>query len=418
MIFSGQRQLSNDELKVRAARAATGFQELGIVFGDAVALLLRNDFAFLEAANAVAMLGAFSVPINWHFGADEVGHILRDSDAKVLVVHADLLPKVASTVPGHVRVLVVAVSGTIGDAYAEATQQHGPANDWESWLIRHAPHTGSALPAVSSSIVYTSGTTGRPKGVRRETTPEVAKRAAAAVARLYDFRSDAIAAVTGPMYHSALNGYGLGMAAAGADVYLMPRFDAEQLLAMIDRHRLTHLHMVPIMFVRLLRLPEETRRRYDVSSLRHVIHAAAPCPIDVKRKMIKWWGPILHEYFGSTETRMIAACDSRQWLEHPGTVGHILPHTDVMIVGEDSQPCATGTPGEIYAWNHDVEEFAYTGNSTERSAVTRDGLVTVGDVGYLDDAGFLFLCDRRRDMINSGGVNIYPVEIENCLLEA
>ncbi len=419
-IISGERVLTAGELDRRAALTARGLAAAGVGAGDAVALLMRNDFPVFEATKAAGLVAASSVPINWHFGPDEVGHILTDSGSKVLVAHEDLLAHVRSGVPSRVTILSVATPPEIARAYGRSSPPPTSSEitkDWDAWLAEqsaeplHLPHAGS------STIVYTSGTTGKPKGVlRKPASAQAARRAANAVADLYDFRPDARAAITGPMYHSALNAYGLGMADAGADVWLMPRFEAEGLLAMIERYGLTHLHLVPIMFVRLLKLPAEVRARYDVSSLRHVVHAAAPCPPDVKRRMIDWWGPIIHEYFGSTETRAIAACDTQEWLSHPGSVGRRLPDTDIEIVGDSGQVLPYGEVGEIYARNHAVEDFTYTGDAEKRMQVERNGLITSGDVGYMDSDGFLYLCDRRRDMINSGGVNIYPAEIEGCLL--
>ena len=421
LVVSGDRTLSGAELYLRAAQAAVGLKYAGLDAGDAVALLMRNDPALFEATRAAALIGASSVPINWHFGPDEVGHILRDSGARVLVAHADLLAAVKSAIPTGTHVFVVETPSEIAAAYgltAEVAHVPRDATEWSAWLSAYNPAVLTPASVEGATIVYTSGTTGTPKGVRRvANSPEAAAKARVAIAQLYDIRADARTAITGPMYHSALSAYGLGMASVGASVWLMPRFNAEELLAMIEAHRLTHLHLVPIMFTRLLKLPEAVRRRYDVSSLAHVVHAAAPCPPEVKRRMIEWWGPIIHEYFGSTETRAIAACNSAEWLAHPGTVGRILPGTEVEIVGDDGMPVEPGQPGEIFARNHAVEDFTYTGDDAKRMAVERNGLITAGDVGYLDQDGFLFLCDRRRDMVNSGGVNIYPAEIEACLLE-
>jgi long-chain acyl-CoA synthetase len=420
MIHSGVRTTSGTALARRAAQAASGLQSIGVGPGGAIALLMRNDFAMVEAAFAAAQIGAFSIPINWHFGPREVAHIVADSGATVLVVHADLYPAVAEAIPAHVRVLVAPTPPEIAAAYAIAASacEAAPGRTaWNEWLSAFPESTLARGEAASNTIIYTSGTTGKPKGVKRMASPASAARAAAAIASLFDLRTDARAAITGPMYHSALNGYGLGMIGKGADVWLMPRFDAETLLQMIEQHRLTHLHLVPIMFARLLKLPDAVRRKYDVTSLQNVVHAAAPCPPEVKRRMIDWWGPIIGEYFGSTEMRAIASCTAEQWLAHPGTVGRILPETTIKIFDETGQQLAPGEIGEIYARNETSEDFSYTGDPAKRAAIERDGLITSGDVGYLDKEGFLFLCDRRNDMINSGGVNIYPAEIEACLIE-
>jgi long-chain acyl-CoA synthetase len=218
------------------------------------------------------------------------------------------------------------------------------------------------------------------------------------------------------MYHTAPNVYALGAAVRGLDMTLMPRFDPEDFLRIVEQRRVTTVQMVPTMFVRLLQLPEEVRDRYDVSSLDFVVHAAAPCPPDVKRAMIEWFGPIVTEYYGSTETGAVVFCTSEEWLAHPGTVGCALPNATVKVFRDDGSEADTGESGEVYVRLHSWPDFTYRGDDDKRASIERDGLVTSGDIGYLDADGFLYLNDRRNDMIISGGVNIYPAEIEACLL--
>jgi long-chain acyl-CoA synthetase len=223
--------------------------------------------------------------------------------------------------------------------------------------------------------------------------------------------------VPAPLYHSAPNVHALFAIRMGNDLTLMPRFDAEELLRLIERHRIEHVQLVPTMFHRLLALPEEVRRRYDLSSLRGAVHAAAPCPPEEKRAMIDWWGPIIGEYYGGTETGIVVHATSEQWLTHPGTVGAPVNDAALRIVGEDGEELPAGETGEIYlrpptCW----PDFTYHGRPEERSAMERDGFLTLGDVGHVDADGFLWITDRVKDMIIAGGVNIYPVEIEQCLL--
>jgi len=418
-ITSGERSLSQDRFVDRAARAAGGLARIGIGANDAVALLLRNDIAFLEASRAASMLGAFSVPINWHLSGAEVAFIIEDSGARVLVVHADLLPALAPSLPAGLTVLIVATPPEIAEAYGIPAQQCAvpvDQTDWDAWV--DAEQSVVPVPvAPPAAIIYTSGTTGRPKGVRRNPADaETLQRGMTLGAFVMDLRPDARTMITGPMYHAAPNVYAQAMVAVGAEVWLEPKFDAEELLAAIETHRLTHLNLVPLMFVRLLKLPEAVRRKYDVSSLRHVVHAAAPCPIDIKRQMIEWWGPVLTEYYGSTETGAVVHCTAEEWLAHPGTVGRALPHSDVLIIGDNGEELPRGEIGEIFARNHSVADFSYSGAPEKRGEIDREGLITSGDVGYLDADGFLFLCDRRKDMVISGGVNIYPAEIESALV--
>jgi len=419
MILSGARELSRATMQANAARAARGFAASGVGEGDAVAIMLRNDFPFLEASLAANLLGAYAVPLNWHFRQEEAGYILADCQAKVLVIHADLWPQVEGAVPAGCTVLVVATPPEIQAAYgiAEAATAVPPGlTDWSQWLGRFAPWDQPAK-ANRGSMIYTSGTTGQPKGVRRQPmTPEQQATVASRTARIFGIQPGVRVVVTGPMYHTAPNAHGRAAATEGELVVLQPRFDAEELLALIERHRITHLHLVPTMFVRLLRLPEAVRRRYDVSSLRFVVHAAAPCPVDVKRAMIDWWGPVITEYYGSTESSAVTFCDSVQWLAHPGTVGNVVEEAEVVILDDHGRPLPRGDIGEIFMRHRGMPDFTYHKQDAKRREIERGGFITNGDVGYFDRDGYLFLCDRKKDMVISGGVNVYPAEIEAVLL--
>ena len=204
---------------------------------------------------------------------------------------------------------------------------------------------------------------------------------------------------------------------AGADVILQARFEPEELLRLIERHRVTHLHMVPTMFVRLLKLPREVRQKYDLSSLKFVVHAAAPCPVEVKREMIEWWGPVINEYYGATETGAVVFCTSEEWLAHPGTVGRPQADVKLLITDDAGRQVPAGEPGDVYVRMTTGSDFTYHGDDEKRRKAERFGLISVGDIGYVDKDGFLFLCDRRNNMVISGGVNIYPAEIEAEILK-
>ena len=422
-IVSGDRSLGQAELEARAARAASGFAALGVGQGDAVAWMLRNDLPVFEVTAAVGRLGAYPVPVNWHYTGEELAYVLADSGAKALVVHADLHARLRDALAGMAQppaVLVAETPPEIAAAYRldpAACRAPADALRWEDWLSDQQPWTRPPL-AAPSSMMYTSGTTGRPKGVRREPwTPEQRALYGRVNAPVMGFAPGMRNVVTAPLYHAAPNSHAMGAAGMpDALVVLQPRFDAEGLLQLIERHRITCLFLVPIMFVRLLRLPEAVRRRYDLSSLRHVVHAGAPCPLEVKRAMIDWWGPIFWEYYGSTESSLITACDSAEWLARPGTVGRAVETAALRILGEDGSPLPAGEIGEIYCRRRDVPEFTYHQDPEKREGIERDGLITNGDVGYVDADGYLFLCDRRRDMVISGGVNIYPSEIEDVLV--
>jgi long-chain acyl-CoA synthetase len=418
-IISGARSVTSEQLGINAARAASGFASLGIGDGDAVALVLRNDYPYLEASMACQQIGAFAVPVNWHNKVEEVEYILRDCGAKAVVMHADLLRNLRDAVPPGVRVFGVETPPEIQDAYGlsdTACRLPEGGLSWAPWRDSFAPWTHPPRP-VRASMIYTSGTTGRPKGVRRQPADfEAQARTRAATVEVWGFRPGMRVCITGPFYHSAPNSYVLSAIAQGAEVVLMPRFDAEDLLRLVERHRITHMYMVPTMFVRLLKLPEAVRRCYDVSSLQWIIHAAAPCPPDVKQAMIEWWGPVIHEFYGSTEAGMITHCDSHEWLRHRGTVGRVTSTSVLRIVDDEGRELPPGQVGTIYMKNHALMDFTYNKLDTKRREIERDGFITSGDMGYLNDEGYLFLCDRKIDMVISGGVNIYPAEIESVLI--
>jgi long-chain acyl-CoA synthetase len=421
----GQRRLGAEELAARAARAAAGLASLGVGPGDGVAMLLRNDLAFYEAALAASAVGAYPVAVNWHYTVEEARYVLEDSEAKALVVHADLLARLRPAVPEGVAVLAVPTPPEILVAY-EIEPAHGrvPPGEvnWEVWLEGFSPRTAEP-PGTTLSIIYTSGTTGRPKGVKRPAySAEEMQRLTAILSVVFglDCFEDPgriVTAVTGPIYHSAPNTHAIFSFRAGATVHLMPRFDAEGLLALIERERITHLHLVPIMFERLLKLPPEVRGRYDVSSLRFVVHAAAPCSPATKRAMIAWWGPIIHEYYGATEIGPVTFLTAEEWLSHPGSVGRALAGAVVRVLGDDGRQLGPGEVGEIVAAHEGVSDFTYHRDEAKRRAADRGGLFAPGDVGYFDEDGYLYLCDRKIDMIISGGVNIYPAAVEAALLE-
>ncbi len=416
----GDRTLTLTELHRRASCVATGLAALGVGAADSVAIYLRNDLAFLEVVLGVGLLGAYSVPINWQFKREEAGYVIADSGAKVLVVHSDLLAEVKDTASDGLQILVVPTPVVIRAAYdigPEATHVADGFTAWDPWREAHEPWRGP--PALSpGSMIYTSGTTGQPKGVRR-IPAEVAdlESASARIANAFGARPGMKAIMTGPLYHSAPLGYARAVLGAGGGLTLMPRFDAESLLRLIEEQGVTDMHMVPTMFVRLLRLPGHVRRHYDISSLRYVIHGAAPCPPDVKRQMIDWWGPVIHEYYGSTEVGLATVVDSADWLKHPGTVGRPLTGVKIRIYANEGWIRAPGQQGEIYVGLESITPFTYHNNDQKRREIERDGMVTNGDIGYFDDEGFLYLCDRKIDMVISGGVNIYPVEVEKILAQ-
>ncbi|WP_439574657.1 acyl-CoA synthetase [Phreatobacter sp.] len=417
-IVSGARQRSFEQIDARLRRIATGLEALGVGAGDCVAILMRNDIAALETTWAAQWLGAYAVPLNWHFKPDEIAYVLADCEAKALLGHADLINACAGNLPAGLPVIALEPPDEVRTAYPAdpALLALPPGSlDYESWIGGLGPHPGPDKPAPSS-MIYTSGTTGRPKGVRRMApTPEEVVASAEIRKLVYGLRPGVRTLLPGPFYHSAPNAFAVRAGRLGGVLVLMPKFDAEQFLQLIEEHRIDTLFMVPTMFIRLLKLPEAVRRRYDTSSLRFVIHAAAPCPADVKQAMIDWWGPVIHEFYGGTETGPVTYATPEDAIRKPGSVGRASPGAILRIVDEEGRDVPQGAVGEVYGRIAGYPDFTYHKDPAKRREVDLDGLITCGDIGYLDADGYLFLCDRKRDMVISGGVNIYPAEIEAVL---
>ncbi|WP_407288588.1 AMP-binding protein [Streptomyces sp. BP-8] len=405
----------------RAARIATGLRATGVEPGDRIAVVLRNEPAHLEITAGAALLGACAVPVNWHFRQDELRHVLTDSGSKVVFAHSDLLAGVTAVLPEGVRVVEAAVPAGVAAACGFAAPPPTGAHPLlDSWLAGHPP-LDAIVAERPPTVIYSSGTTGRPKGVLREpVAPERLEEAVRLFLEYFAVAPGGRTLIPAPLYHASPSQHAVLALAAGLDITLMPRFDAKEFLRLIEHHRIEQVQVVPTMFVRLLRLPKDVRERYDLSSLTSVVHAAAPCPPHIKHAMIDWLGPVLREYYGGSETGAVTWCDSAEWLAHPGTVGRPRGTGAVAVLGPDGQPLPAGAAGDIYLKPADAwPQFTYLGDPDKRAAMEAPGLpgyVTIGDIGHLDEDGYLYLSDRRNDLVISGGVNIYPAEIEGCLL--
>ena len=406
-------------------KVARGLVELGVRRGDSVAIMMRNDIPFLEVTLAARYLGAYPVPLNWHLSPEEARYILENSEAKILAIHRDLLPALREAVPPGVKVIAVDTHPAVLDSYgvSPSTVSRKPVPltpgelDWTPWLAGLTPWD-QPQERETASMIYTSGTTGRQKGVRREpSSPEQYQRTLATAFKVMGLAPGIRSIVPAPLYHSAPNFFAIIGATLETFMVIMPRFDAEEFLRLVDKFKITHVQMVPVMFVRLLKLPESTRKKYDLSSLQNIIHAAAPCPADVKKAMIEWWGPIINEYYGSTELGILTYANSEDALKHPGTVGKPIDDVALNIVDPAGASVPIGQPGTIYARVTWYPDFTYQHDAEKRRSIEREGLITPGDVGYVNDDGYLFLCDRANDMVISGGVNIYPAEIEARLIQ-
>jgi long-chain acyl-CoA synthetase len=374
-------------------RGASGLERIGVGQGDVVCILLHNSPAFLEVKLATRLLGAYWCPINWHYKADEAGWILRDSGAKLLVTEPGLRTQTAAGIPADLPVVA----------------------DWSDFVERETPWSGEAR-APGALMPYTSGTTGRAKGVRRfPQTREQLARLQQGFAQVLGIQPGMRALHPAPLYHSAPSGYAVQVALHGELLVLEERFDAERALQLIERHRLTHAYLVPTMYVRLLRLPEDVKRRYDLSSMRFVASTGSPCPAEVKRAMIDWWGPVFNESYAASELGYVTSIDSQEALRKPGSAGRPAGEARLRILDESGRELPRGEVGLIYARQPAFPDFTYNNNAEARRKIERDGLISLGDMGFVDEEGYLYVCDRASDMVISGGVNIYPAEIEAVL---
>jgi len=410
LCFDGRRTRSV-EVEDRVRRGVTVLRAHGIGAGDVVALMGHNHPDWVELMLSARRLGAIWCPVNWHFKQDELAYVLQASGARLFVGEAALLRVLRGAWPDTLPVMAA------GDDDPDAAGAPSPWPRWSAACDAAAPDTAEPRPP-RGPMLYTSGTTGRPKGIRREPAgPVQAARAQERLRTCYGFEPGMRALMVAPMYHSAPNSFTIGAAqTAEAALWIERRFDAERTLALIAEHRITHTYLVPTLYVRLLQLPEAVRRRHDLSSVRFVSSTGSPCPPEVKRAMIDWWGPVFHECYGSSELGYMTRADSHDALVKPGTAGRALEAVDLAILDEAGQPLPPGTPGLIYVRQREMAGFDYVGQPAARRAMERDGFLTMGDIGYLDADGYLFIVDRQADMVISGGVNIYPAEIEQVLL--
>ena len=402
------RETTFGELLDEANRLVHGLRALGLVPGDSVAFLAPNCREVLALFMAAAQAGLYLTPINWHLTASEVAYILGDSSAKALVAS----DRVAET---------AARAADAAGLDADRRYALGEIDGFRpfSALSEGASSETPADRLTGSTMTYTSGTTGRPKGVRRPlhpVAPEVVSTQQALFLSLFGIfpGQPGVHLCVAPLYHTAVINFASNHLHLGHTVVLMDRWTPEGMLERIERYRVTNTHMVPTMFVRLLKLDESIRGGFDVSSLSHVIHGAAPCPKHVKRAMLEWWGDTVYEYYAASEGGGTLATPA-EWREKPGTVGKPWPISEIRILDDHGQPVPHGEPGTVWIRMGD-HRFEYHGDREKTDRAWSAGFFTVGDAGYLDEDGFLFLCDRKADMIITGGVNIYPAEIEAVLI--
>jgi long-chain acyl-CoA synthetase len=397
------------EYEARSNRLAHLFRHLGLRRGDHVAQFMENNARYLEFEGAAERSGLFYTCVNSYLTAEELAYVVNDCQARVLVTSLakrDVAMEAAAACPGVELFLMVG-----------ADADDGPFRSFEAATAQF-PAEPIADEQLGAAMLYSSGTTGLPKGILRplpEVHPGEPLPVMAFLQAVWRMREGMMYLSPAPLYHSAPQASVSMALRLGATSVVMEHFDAEQFLQLVERHKVTHSQMVPTMFSRLLKLPDEVRRRYDLSSLEVIIHAAAPCPVPVKEQMIEWLGPIVIEYYAATEGQGATFCDSEEWLAHPGTVGKTILG-ELLILDDDGNPCPKGKSGTI--WFRGATNFEYF-NDPAKTAESRDAAgtaSTVGDVGYVDDEGYLYLTDRKTYMIISGGVNIYPQETENLLI--
>jgi len=402
--------LSFGELTELSNRIAHGLRALGLTAGDQVTTVLPNGFEQVGVGLAALQTGLYSTTVNWHLVGPEIAYIVNDSETKVLIVHERFAAEAGRvldeiSVPQSHRFAVGDVAGF--RPFAE--------------LVDGQPSTRPDDRTTGAPMFYTSGTTGRPKGVRRPlmgVDPDLFAANSGWLFGLFGIQphDDGVHITQAPLYHTAVNGWTLNSLHFGHLAVLMDRWTPAGALERYERYRVTQSHMVPTMFNRMLSLPEAERATYDLSSLRQMIHAAAPCPVETKRRMLEWWGPVIWEYYAATEGGGTVV-SPQEWLDHPGTVGRAWPNSEVIVVDADGNRCPPGVAGTIYMKMGTSVAFEYFKDKEKTEKSRLDDFWTVGDVGYFDDDGWLFLNDRATDMIIAGGVNIYPAEIEGALVQ-
>jgi long-chain acyl-CoA synthetase len=396
-----------DEMEARANQLAHHFRAAGLVEGDAAAILMENNAHIHAVMWAARRAGLYYVPINTHLTAAEAAYIVENSGAKAVIGSAALRDTL----------------GQLGDHLSAGLP---PVlliadDDLDGWQRYPECVSGQPITPIDDEIEgdllqYSSGTTGRPKGIKRELPHVHPSEAPGMMSALVGFwmTPDAVYLSPAPLYHTAPSVWSMTAQAAGITCVVLEKFDAEGCLEAIAKHQVTHGQFVPVMFTRMLKLPESVRNSYDMSSLQRVMHAAAPCPVEIKKQMIDWWGPIVDEYYASSEAIGATLITADEWLLHPGSVGKPMGAV-LHILDEHGNELPPGQAGEVYF--EGGYDFEYL-NDTEKTAKSRDahGWKTVGDIGYVDEDGYLYLTDRRHHMIISGGVNIYPQEAENMLV--
>jgi long-chain acyl-CoA synthetase len=402
------------DFDARTNRLIHALRAGGVRSGDTIALLAGNRREWFEVMAAGQQAGWIVVPVNWHWVARELAYVMDNSDAAVLIADDRFIGLATESVRSE---------GAARCRLRVAMTDHPPAGfqSYETLLASASPDE-PAEQVAGGPMFYTSGTTGFPKGVRSSLIPAGADPAMLAALgqmalSLFGIPPEGVTLLPGPAYHSAQWAFSMLPLAAGSTIVMRHKWEPAETLELIDRYRVTNLHLVPTQFVRLLKLPDDVRAAFRGDSLVAAVHGAAPCPLEVKRRMLDWWGPKITEYYGGTEGGFLTIINGAQWLEKPGSVGRATPLVELLIVRDDGTVAGPNEPGQIYWKSSSGADFHYHKDPEKTAKAHREaGVGTLGDVGYLDDDGYLFMSDRKIDMIISGGVNIYPAEIEGVLV--
>jgi long-chain acyl-CoA synthetase len=409
-------EISWQAFNERTNQLLSALRGLGLGAGDRVAVYAGNCREYYEIMMATIHTGIVWVPVNWHFSPEELAYVIADSEAKALFAEGQFLDRAAAAIDRGETPSLAHCFAIRADELPDSFQ------DYEALLAAGSPDE-PADQVMGGPMFYTSGTTGRPKGVKSSTSGgggpiEVLELMGAGLSGMLNIPADGATYICGPVYHSAQWAFSFLPLLIGSRVLMRHRFDPAESLELMDRHKVTNVHLVPTQFHRFLKLDEATRASFDGGSLTVVWHGAAPCPPETKRKMIDWWGPVISEYYGSTEGSIVSQISAEEWLERPGSVGKAGAMSEITIRDDDGNVLPSGESGQIYVRNLMGTDFEYH-NEPEKTADVHiePGVFTFGDIGYFDDDGYLYLSDRKIDMIISGGVNIYPAEIEAVLVQ-
>ncbi|MGK0306848.1 MAG: long-chain acyl-CoA synthetase [Gammaproteobacteria bacterium] len=423
-LYLNDRLTDRSDFESSSKKLAAVLQKQGVVEGDTIAVLMRNDVRYLEVIQACRYLGSYFVPLNWHSVATEIQHIMEDSGAKVLIAHKDLVHQFDEQMLPEVLIATFPTPPEVTKSYHLDVSACSKTADTALELelaLQSAEEIGTQHKPFRGMFAYTSGSTGRPKGIKRKTLDSITDRYA-----VYQGLSKSLMQLTAndrfyvaaPIYHSAPNTLSLcSLAASDVNIYMSTKFDPEHFLSAINQYKITHIYIVPTMMIRLLKLPKSVREQYDLSSLKYALSTGSACPADIKTAMIDWFGPIFYESYGASEIGFMTLISSSEALQKPGSVGKVVPGGTIKILDENKQELGPHQSGLIYVDLPMFGKFDYTNFDGDSSEYTYQNYTSVGDIGFLDNDGYLFINDRQKDMIISGGANIFPLEIESILIQ-